>query len=424
MEFRDSFQQHQETLNSICEGLTRHLGEKVPYHERSNAHLTDEWLGLRENAFSLRDCRLIRDYLSLISFELCASQVLTCQTQLLQLLVRMSRRHLNTIKVLPAPASSSAQNAEHLLNCSWLLGAHEQRFNSDWACMINQTLPLFTPLLEANTLHLHDLDAPLFAESPSCFAALCQKLHDDLLLSLRAASLLTADYTCQLKRLESNPDWITLDHAAAEERISRSGGRLLEEFSRILEAELQNSQRGRTLLRHHFNDFLGDVARATALLDTVLNQLDRYDREWFARQFAYPALQVENHVLICTLAHELRMAGEDIDHIEAFARTLKTYSREHRASCARMLDDEIISLAQNISETSVLRALQQTRVSDPDCPLSIRHRNHISGIIKKTEAVLSRIADQASTPPTSSASSFSSASVPGVGSVNLSPRTI
>lgn len=421
MEFRDPFQQHQETLTTVRGRLVRHLGEKVPYHERSNARLTEEWQGLRENAFSLGDCRIIRDYMSLISFELCTGQVLSCQTHLLQLLVRMSKRHLNMVKVLPAPASSSAQNAEHLLTCSWLLGAHDQRFGTEWSSVLNETMPLFAPLLAATSLRLHDLDAPLFGGNRALFAALCQKLNDDLVLSLQAATLLVADYSSQFKRIENDPDWITLDHAAAEERMSASGGRLLEDFNRILEAELQNTLRGRALIRHQFSDFLDDLARAAALLDAVLNRLDRYDRDWFSRQFGHQALHVENHVLICTLAHELRMAGEDLDHIEAFARALKTYAREHRAPCAGMLDDEITSLAPSIAESSVLRALQRARVSDPDCPLSIRHRNHISEVIKKSEAVLSRIADQASAPPASAESSLSSASVPGVGSVNLSP---
>jgi hypothetical protein len=422
MDFQDPYH-HQQTLATVRDRLTQHLAAKIPYHELSRARLTKEWQGLREQSFSLGDCRLIRGYLSLVAFEMCTGQVLSCQTRILELLTRMARRHLNTIKTLPAPATSSAQNAEHLLTCAWLLGAHEHAFSRQWASLLEQTSPVVERLVEAPSLHLHELDTPLLAESQTQFAALCQMLNHDLLLTQQASSLLIADYTRQFKTVENDPEWITLDHAVASDRITQTSGRMLEEFSRILEAEQQIAQRSMALVRHQFGDFLGDLARSAALLDTVLDRLDRYDREWFSRQFAHQPVHVENHVLICALAHELRMAGEELDHIEAFARTLKSYAREHNASCTGMLDDEITNLAQNISEQSILKALQRTRVSDPDCPLSIRHRNHISDVIKQADAALSHN-DQASTPLDTGASSLSSASVPGVGSIKRSPWTI
>jgi hypothetical protein len=408
--------------------LSKSLSDKIPDSQLSAARLSTEWQIQSESSFKISDCKLLKDYMALVAFEIGLGKIQICQAKLLLLLARIAKRNINEVRATPPPATFAAQCMNHLLNCSNLLlkeGRQKSVFEGAWAELVSTASSNLGSLLQKPLLHLGDLETSIFDNNTTnTLTRLCHELTSDFNLFTQIAEVvaMTFDrYFAQAGQLPQN--WVSLDQSLRAQMTSHDSQRVHEEFKAYQPLFDTLSAHQQELLSLQFKPYLIQLVEVADALAEFIEQLESFDDKLFAQnQFSATRSplkapkQSENQLIVLALAQRLRMNGENMDDIENFARGLLDYSQTHQTSCLGMLEEELSKLAPRIAPQVLSKSLAYVRISDPSFPLSIFHKTRIMESIERSEqAALSLSKNQ-------SMSEVSlTASVPGVTSSNRSP---
>jgi hypothetical protein len=315
-------------------------------------------------------------------------------TGMLQLLGQIARRHINEIKVMPAPATFASQCIDHLT-------AHSAVLN----CSLDEPIAVLNALmgqqisswLAAPELHLEQLTTPL---DHSCLDAMNSVGHALAIEStlLAGIGVMIADsYESYLRSFApvavGRGQWVSLEFARVRENIALNGPAAMSEIRGMLNWHLNAGPRLADLVQGRYRNFATDLASAFERLEEFLARVSLCDRHWFAQQFGIQApatAQTENTLIVRALCNKLRLSGESADDVENLARSLLSYVSDHNVSCMSMLESEIHEFAPTIAPQSLTRALRHIKFDDPNCPVSVSHKNEILRSLDQAEKAIAR----------------------------------
>lgn len=333
------------------------------------------------------------------AFELLSAQATAIDigTAMLQLLSQIARRHLNEIKVMPAPATLASQCIDHLTAHSWTLQGKLDAPTATLQNFINQQIGSW---LGAPDLHLEQLSQALEPDIEVAMKSLSQALASEATLLAGLGEMLADSYESYLRSFApaalGRGQWISLDFARARESIALNGPAALAEIRGMLNGIQTAGPRLADLVQSRFRNFALDLTSAFDSLGAFLERLTLCDRHWFAQQFGNQApsmAHAENTLIVRALCNRLRLSGESADDVENLARALMSYVTEHNVNCMSMLEPEFQELAPTIAPQSLTRALRHIKFDDPHCPVSISHKNEILRTLDQAEKAISRIRD-------------------------------
>jgi hypothetical protein len=320
-------------------------------------------------------------------------------TGMLQLLGQIARRHLNEIKVMPAPATFASQCIDHLTSHSAVL-----------KCTLDEPIAVLNAFmseqisawLAAPELHLEQLNIPLEHSYMVAMNTISHALATESTLLAGMGTMLTDSYESYLRSFApvavGPGQWVSLEFARARENIALNGPAAMAEIRGMLHWNLNGNLNGGArladLVQGRYRNFATDLTSAFERLEEFLARISLCDRHWFAQQFGNqaPAMaQAENTLIVRALCSKLRLSGESAEDVENLARSLLSYVSEHNVSCMNMLESEIHEFAPTIAPQSLTRALRHIKFDDPNCPVSVSHKNEILRSLDLAEKAIARV---------------------------------
>jgi hypothetical protein len=187
--------------------------------------------------------------------------------------------------------------------------------------------------------------------------------------------------------------WVSLEFARVRENIALNGPAAMSEIRGMLNWHLNAGPRLADLVQGRYRNFATDLTSAFERLEEFLARVSLCDRHWFAQQFgiqAPAAAQTENTLIVRALCNKLRLSGESAEDVENLARSLLSYVSDHNVSCMNMLESEIHEFAPTIAPQSLTRALRHIKFDDPNCPVSVSHKNEILRSLDQAEKAIAR----------------------------------
>jgi hypothetical protein len=333
------------------------------------------------------------------AFELVSAQAaaIHVDTGMLQLLGQIARRHLNEIKVMPAPATFASQCIDHLTAHSPVL---KRSLDEPIATLNSFMSQQISTWLAAPELHLEQLNTPLEHSCLAAINAVSYALATESTLLAGIGTMLADSYESYLRAFTpvgvGRGQWVSLEFARVRENIALNGPAAMAEIRGLLTWNLNGGARLADLVQGRYRNFATDLTAAFVRLEEFLERITLCDRHWFAQQFGAqaPAMaQAENTLIVRALCSKLRLSGESAEDVENLARSLLSYVSEHNVSCMNMLESEIHEFAPTIAPQALTRALRHVKFDDPNCPVSVSHKNEILRSLDQAEKAMTRVQD-------------------------------
>lgn len=405
-------------MRTLSGTLARQLGQKINPIELAQARLSitadDEPLGGPSQ--NLTEFRCIQDFCIAYGFEQEALNLLAAHVRLMELLIRQCKRHLNSIKLAPPPASLASRTLNHLTEFSALIGKPDS-LKLGLATTIEDLSRRFgeamRALLESKTLRLVDLDRPLLPEMQGKLSVIGRGLADEVTLLDGAITLLENTFSDYLKTLTHyegtrNSTWL---HFKRRDKLDLSFQDQTE--TTYISRESRGPGWNYTpqvgdLIRGDLNNFVLNIHSCSGTLHDRIGRLNQLDAKLFSRQFRAPHLEIENTLLIQSLCHHLRLSGEPADDVESFAKRLMHYATKNEVHCSSILESEVLELAARLSPSGVINSLRHVKYDDAQCPLSVAHKNSILNVVALAEQLLDRLTQPTPSEPRDASTVLSS----------------
>ncbi len=319
-------------------------------------------------------------------------------TGMLQLLGQIARRHLNEIKVMPAPATFASQCIDHLTAHSAVLKCSLDEPIATLNSFLGQQISSW---LAAPELHLEQLTTPLDHSCLDAMNTISHALATESTLLAGIGAMIADSYESYLRSFApvavGRGQWVSLEFARVRENIALNGPAAMAEIRGMLNWNLNGNLNGGArladLVQGRYRSFATDLTSAFERLEEFLARVSLCDRHWFAQQFGLQApatAQTENTLIVRALCNKLRLSGESAEDVENLARSLLSYVSDHNVSCMTMLESEIHEFAPTIAPQSLTRALRHIKFDDPNCPVSVSHKNEILRSLDHAEKAIAR----------------------------------
>lgn len=353
----------------------------------------------------LETYRALQDVAAGLVLAQVASTTAGAEQNLVILLTRLARRHINALPVIPAPATLAARCLQHLATHGVLA---QGALGTDLQALENATSSQLDQWNRPN-LRLADLDTQGTPQAPGQTLAvrLAATLAGELEL-IRSLMLVLVDlYDNGLRAaLPLGP----LSGTTATQHTTGSFGRSvslheLHEHVRLAETApsslaairatlgplAHGGARLGNLLGSRFGDYVTELGQTAELIKNAAEGLERCDRMSFAALMQVPSWRAENTLVVLALCKRLQHEGEQPDDIESFARALLQGALRHEIAVQSLLDSEIAAYGPRLAPQALTRALRYVRYEDPDCPTSVAHKQMISEAILLGDALTQRL---------------------------------
>jgi hypothetical protein len=332
------------------------------------------------------DCALVHNFRNLTALSSLGNHYAAVEDRLLALLAQRARRELNTISEDPPFATRLALETENLLAISPLRGSNDKKLNDLEKKLDVDVRHRMTQLLTKPTTGWSDI----MKAQPATPAS-------DLIFWANSLSCAVSAIETIVYRLDPHFNKDPAEeggrgNAKSYRQLIRQKYSLNRQSLPLHSAPFQRlhglrweDDAARLLMERHFYEF-------ALLADNVLLQIQAHLEVWDKNEIHRSArvksrqINTENFFYADGIRRSLYQLGESLDDAMTCAEKLLQYCSDSGVTAAELIDDEIWSLYPRINRENLKQARLRVRHSDDQFPLSVAHREWISGLTERALA--------------------------------------
>jgi hypothetical protein len=332
------------------------------------------------------DCEIVQNFRNLNTVSALQRRYMTVEDRLLALLAQRARRELNTISEDPPFATRLALELENLLTISPVRGLNSRTLNEIAQKLLINTHDRISQLLSKPTIGWSDVMRTSQSNPQS-----------ELIFWANSLSCAISSLESAIYRLDSH-----FNRDPAEDggrgnpktyrqliRNARNAGHLRLPLQTLPAQRVQGSRweddAARLVVERNFHDF---GIHADNVLIQIQARLEVWDKNEIHRSARVKTRQIptENFFYADGIRRSLHQLGESLEDALTCAEKLLQYCADSGVAAAELIDDEIWSLYPRINRENLKQARLKVRHSDDQFPLSVAHREWISGLTEKALA--------------------------------------